>query len=189
MSEAKTALPGALFDGIAVIEEAGLQGMITLRGDLGDKALASALHDVTGCALPGPREVALAGEKGAAWMSPDELLVMVPHGETAAAVATLDARLGERHALAADVSDARVVFDIRGAYAREVLGKLMPVDFSADAFGPGQIRRSRMAQVPAAVWMTGEDAFRVVCFRSVAQYVFDLLKTAASEGGEVGLYA
>ena len=76
-----------------------------------------------------------------------------------------------------------------GAFAREVLGKLMPVDFSADAFGPGQIRRSRMAQVPAAVWMTGEDAFRVVCFRSVAQYVFDLLKTAASEGGEVGLYA
>lgn len=189
MSEAKSALPGARFDGIASVEEAGLNGMITLRGDLGDTALAKSLREVTGCALPGPREVVMAGDKGAAWMSPDELLVMVPHGAAEAAVAALDAALSGTHALAVNVSDARAVFDIRGAHAREVLGKLMPVDFSAAAFGPGQIRRSRMAQVPAAVWMTGEDAFRVVCFRSVAQYVFDLLKTAAGEGGEVGLYA
>ncbi len=189
MSEARSALPGARFEGIALVEEAGLQGMITLRGDLGDETFAKALREVTGTGVPGLREVVLNGEKGAAWMSPDELLVMVPHGEAGAAVAALDAGLGESHALAVDVSDARAVFDIRGAHAREVLGKLMPVDFDAGAFGPGQIRRSRMAQVPAAVWMTGEDAFRVVCFRSVGQYVFDLLKAAAAEGGEVGLYA
>jgi sarcosine oxidase subunit gamma len=40
--------------------------------------------------------------------------------------------------------------------------------------------------VPGAIWFeTGTEA-RVVCFRSVAQYVFDLLAVSAREGGNVG---
>jgi sarcosine oxidase subunit gamma len=36
--------------------------------------------------------------------------------------------------------------------------------------------------------MTGADSFRVVCFRSVAGYVFGLLEAAAAPGGEVGFH-
>ena len=36
--------------------------------------------------------------------------------------------------------------------------------------------------------MQAEDAFALICFRSVAGYVFDLLKTAARPGGEVGYF-
>jgi sarcosine oxidase subunit gamma len=42
--------------------------------------------------------------------------------------------------------------------------------------------------VPAAFWIEGEG-FTVVAFRSVGQYVFDLLSVAAAPGGEVGLWA
>ncbi|WP_137702074.1 sarcosine oxidase subunit gamma [Marimonas lutisalis] len=189
MSETLSALKGARFAGIAVVTEAGLRGMITVRGDLADTDVKNAVTGVAGVDMPGQREINTVGERGIAWMSPDELLVMVPHGEAEQAVETMNAALTGAHALVVNVSDARAVFDVTGPHAREVLGKLMPVDFSAVGFGPGMIRRSRMAQVPAAVWMTGEDAFRVVCFRSVAQYVFDLLKAAAAEGSEVGLYA
>jgi sarcosine oxidase subunit gamma len=77
---------------------------------------------------------------------------------------------------------------VSGAGAREVLAKLCPVDLSPDAFTPGMFRRTRMAQVPAAFWLDAEDTFHLICFRSVADYAFNLLKTAALPGGEVGVY-
>ena len=71
---------------------------------------------------------------------------------------------------------------------REVLGKLAPVELSSEAFQPGQIRRSRLAQVAGAFWMDDAETLRVVCFRSAADYVFNLLKVAAQPGSEVGVY-
>ncbi|WP_322866254.1 sarcosine oxidase subunit gamma [Aquicoccus sp. G2-2] len=189
MSERMSALPGAVGGVIADVKEAGLCGMVTLRGDLGGSALKKAVKAVSGVAVPGQREIVVKGDHGAAWMSPDELLLLCPHEAADALVTGLEAALKGTHFMAVNVSDARAVFDVSGPYAREVLGKLMPVDFAAQAFTPGMIRRSRMAQVPAAVWMTGEETFRVVVFRSVARYAFDLLCNAAGEGGEVGLYA
>jgi len=60
---------------------------------------------------------------------------------------------------------------------------------SAEAFGAGDFRRTRMAQIAAAFWMPAEGEARIVCFRSVAEYAFNLLKDAAAPGGEVGHYA
>jgi sarcosine oxidase subunit gamma len=50
-------------------------------------------------------------------------------------------------------------------------------------------RRTRMAQVPAALWLADPETFQVICFRSHARYVFDLLCVAAQEGSEVGVHA
>ena len=86
------------------------------------------------------------------------------------------------------MSDARASFRVSGPHAREVLGKLCPVDLAPAQFTPGMFRRTRMAQVPAALWLAEEDALQVICFRSQARYVFDLLCVAAQEGSEVGVY-
>lgn len=188
MSEPISALNHASYDGIARIEECGLQGMITLRGDLSDKVVIKAIKDATGQKMPGQREAFVNGETGVCWMSPDELLVLVPYAEVAAKLAAMQGALNGVHALAVNVSDARAVFRVSGPTAREVLGKLAPVDLSRDAFQPGQIRRTRLAQVAGAFWMDDEESFRVVCFRSVADYVFKLLKVAAQPGSEVGYY-
>lgn len=188
MSEPISALNHASYDGIARIEECGLQGMITLRGDLSDKVVIKAVKDATGQKMPGQREAFVDGETGVCWMSPDELLVLVPYAEVEAKLAAMQDALSGVHALAVNVSDARAVFRVSGATAREVLGKVAPVDFSSDAFQPGQIRRTRLAQVAGAFWMDDAESFRVVCFRSVADYVFKLLKVAAQPGSEVGYY-
>lgn len=188
MSEPVTALGGATFSGYATITELAGRGMITLRGDLSEVAVKNAATGVAGVDMPGQRECHSVGARGIAWMSPDELLVMVPRDEVDSTLTTMTETLVGLHSLAVDVSDARAVFRIEGAGAREVLAKLCPVDLSADGFGPGEIRRTRLAQVPAAFWMVGDDAFELVCFRSVAQYVFDLLKTAAEPGGEIGAF-
>lgn len=186
MSDAQGALQGRSFDGIARVAEMGLRGMITLRGDLGDARLRNAATGVSGVDFPGPRAAIVAGETGLLWMSPDEVLLLMPHAEAPAAAIALSAALDGTHHLVAEVSDARAVFRVSGPAAREVLAKLTPADVSPAAFRPGEIRRTRLAQAAAAFWMSGEDSFDLVCFRSAAQYVFDLLATSAATGGEVG---
>lgn len=189
MSNAVTALNGATFtDGIATITEAPLQGMITLRGDLSSAPIKAAATGVAGVGMPGPGQANVAGDHGICWMSPDEVLILCPYGEVDTHLATLNAKLGDAHALAVDVSDARAVFQVSGAFAREVMAKLAPVDVGPAAFQPGMFRRTRMAQVAAAFWMPDEETFQIVCFRSQARYMFDLLSVAAQKGSEARFF-
>ena len=188
MSEPVSALSGATFEGLATIRDIGPRGMITLRGDLGSAAVKKAVKSAVGLAVPGQREFLSDDTRAVAWMSPDELLLLCPWDEADAAVQAAEAALAKEHALVVEVSDARAIFSVDGPGARECLAKLAPVDLSPEGFGPGVIRRSHLAQVPAAFWMTGPNAFAVVCFRSVAQYVFGILSVAAAEGSAVGLW-
>ncbi len=188
MSEAVSALAGARYEGFARIEEAGLRGMVTVRGDLGAAKFKKAVSKVAGVKFPGKRGAVIDGEKGLCWMSPDELLLLCPYEAVGEAVAGLEKALKGTHFLAADVSDARAVFRVSGVDAREVIAKLTPADVSPEGLQPGECRRTRLAQVPAAFWMLDEATFEVICFRSVAQYVFDLLTSAAMPGSEVGYF-
>ncbi len=186
MSDPRSALPGAHYAGLVALAEAGPRGMITLRGDLSSGVVAAAVKAATGADMPAQRRIATGANGSVAWMSPDELLVMVDHPAAPASVVAMGAALKGEFATVADVSDARAVFTVTGAQARDVLGKLCPVDF-AD-FEVGEIRRTRAAQVAAAVWRSDTETFTLICFRSVAQYMFDLLSTVAQPGGEVGFY-
>jgi sarcosine oxidase subunit gamma len=164
------------------------QGMISLRGDLSSAKLKSALKSVTDAGVPARGRISLSKTGGVAWMSPDELLILTPYAKTPATVAKLTKALGTEHALVVDVSDARAVFRLKGAGWRDVLGKLTPADLSSDVFTKGQIRRTRIAQVAAAFWMVDKDTADLVCFRSVATYVSDLLALSAKDGAEVGFH-
>lgn len=180
-----------IFRGLVAVARTGPQGMITLRGDLTAPHLAAAVQDLTGQPMPGPRRINARGDedlRGVAWMSPDEALVLVPDSEVGAAVAQLQAALAQEFALVADVSDARAMFQLRGPSWREVLARLCPVDFAPEVFGPGDLRRTRAAQVAAAIWAEADDAARLICFRSVAEHVAQLLHNAADPAGETGLY-
>ncbi|MFX0547094.1 sarcosine oxidase subunit gamma [Roseovarius sp. S1116L3] len=191
MSNSVSALNGASAPGFVQIRDMGLQGMITLRGDLSASKLKKGVFGAVGGEMPGAGQINVSDGGHTAWMSPDELLILVPYAQVKTKLDEIASSLAGVHHLAVDVSDARCMFGITGedALVREALAKLMPVDFSVDAFKLGQFRRSRMAQVPAAVWMAETGEARVVCFRSVAQYVLDLLKGAAAPGSEVRYFA
>ncbi|KAA2312714.1 sarcosine oxidase subunit gamma [Pseudooceanicola sediminis] len=184
------ALHGASYDGYVRIAEEPMRGMITLRGDLSGP-LAKGATTVTGLDMPGPREVTVMTEKAIAWMSPDELMVMVPLADLPAALETLDTTLRDPFATAVDVSQARSIFSITGpdALVREVVAKLAPVDMDPQQFRPGMFRRTRLAQVPAALWLPAPGRVELICFRSVADYVFTILADAAKPGSEAGLFA
>lgn len=181
--KASTALNGAAYDGYVRIEDAGLCGMISLRGDLSDAKIKKACKDVSGQAMPKARMIAGDLGGGLAWMSPDEALVLVPYGEAGAAVTKMQTALQASHALAVDVSDARAVFTLRGDKVREVLAKLTPADIAS--LPAGELRRTRIAQVAGAIWLSDESTAHLICFRSVAGYVMALLSRSAMPGAQV----
>lgn len=186
MSEAVTALGGAVSDGgIARVREVPLQGMITLRGDHSQAGIAKAATLVAPGEMPGPGEARIDGATGVAWMSPDEALVLCPYADVADVLARMQKALGKSHALAVNVSDARASFTVSGPHARDVLAKLCPVDLAPGRFEPGAFRRTRLAQVACALWPVDGETLQLVCFRSQARYVFDLLCIAAQPGSEI----
>jgi len=187
MSDAmQSALPGAQAKGLIEIRDMGVQGMITLRADLANAA--KAVKQVTGAAIPKARMIAAGQGCDVAWMSPDEVMILCDHARADAMARDLSAALGGVHHLAVNVSDARAMFALSGAAGplRDVLAKVTPADIAALA--PGEMRRTRLQQVAGAVWFQTETEARVICFRSVARYVFDLLSVSAHSAGGVGYH-
>ncbi len=180
MADAMTATPAARFaGGAATISDLGPVGMVTLRADLADPAVAEALS-AQGFALPGLRRFAGAPGSGAGWFSPDELLLVTEYGRAPGLATALSEGLAGRHALAVNVSDARAMFRIEGRGARGLIAKGAPVDLSPAAFGPGDLRRTRLGQVACAFWMGEDEAFSLVCFRSLGAHVFAWLRAGAA---------
>ena len=157
-------------------------GMITLRGDPAATRIREAVLAATGLGMPARRRIVFAVDHAAAWMSPDEVLLLAPPGTGQRLAAALGSALAGVHHLAVDVSAARAVFRIEGTGARGVLAKGAPVDLSPAAFRPGDMRRTRLGQVAVAFWMVDAETFDLVCFRSVADFVARWLAEAAAPG-------
>ncbi|MCF7700420.1 sarcosine oxidase subunit gamma [Loktanella sp. M215] len=182
MSDPVSALQGRSTSGSVQVSDMGLQGMISLRCDLSFGKLKALCKDLVGAPAPGLREALLRDDRAVLWMSPDELLFLMPHAEVADALARIAKAMKDQHHLALDLSDARAMLRVEGPFAREVIAKLAPVDLHPDVFGPGQVLRTRLGQIAAAFWMTDAQSFQVICFRSVANYAFDLLEASAKAG-------
>ncbi|MEZ7813168.1 MAG: sarcosine oxidase subunit gamma family protein [Paracoccaceae bacterium] len=182
---AKTPRPtlgGVEFEGFAHVAECAPVGMILLRAKFDVAGLADAVKMAVGVDLPTRGQILQNKGQGAAWMSPDEYLLILAYNDVSTTLAAFNKALAGSHILAIDVSDARAVFDVTGLKAAQVLTKLCPVDLSN--FDKGHIRRTRAAQVAVAFWREGMG-FRLVCFRSVAGYVMGLLTHSAQEGSEL----
>ena len=167
-------------EALARIARIDALGMVMIRADL--SRAGDAIAEAAGLAIPGQTRIVTDGDHALGWMSPDELLLIVPLAERGDAVAALADALTGEHALVADVSDARAVFDVTGPHAGDVIAKLMPVDL--DALPPDGLRRSRAAQTAAAVWRI-DGGFRLIGFRSTADYLRLILENAALPGSHL----
>ena len=192
MSELDMSLARPLLEGVSDTGAGGLKlsvqplrGMITLRADLSDAAVASAVKAAVGSDMPGVRKAT----NTALWMSTDELMLLTPYGEAGAAIAKLTEALGSVHHLAVDVSDARTTFRLEGDTAREVLAKGAPVDLAHGKFIKGDLRRTRISHIAAAFWQSGDspDVFEIICFRSYANYLWEWLDESSREGSMPGV--
>lgn len=172
--------------GEVTVVEATAREMFAIKGDLADEALRGVVQDLLGAAFPKAGQV-VAGRGAVVWMAPDEILALIETGRRVEALGRFQAAAEGRHVLVEDVSDMRVGFVIEGAEVRDVLARLTPADVSSATLPVGRVRRTRVGQVAAAIWFTAEDRAELLCFRSVANYLSELIREAAASE-PLGLY-
>lgn len=144
------------------------------------KESVAALSKALGLALPqSPMSSAVAGDRAALWLGPDEWLLIDEEG------ANLPAALSGVMAFhsAVDVSHRNVGIAVAGSGAEATLASGCPRDLSLAAFPVGACARTVLGKAEIVVWRTGEDAFRVECWRSFSDYVFSFLAEAARDAG------
>ncbi|WP_313352959.1 sarcosine oxidase subunit gamma family protein [Paracoccus sp. (in: a-proteobacteria)] len=155
-------------------------GMIQIRADL--TRAGDAIAGAAGLALPAQGRITSDGNRSLGWMSPDELLLVLPQAEVAEALAALSDALSTEHALVLDVSDMRAAFRIQGPKALQVLMKLCPADLAA--MPEDGLRRTRAAQAACGIWRE-PGGYVLIGFRSVADYLRGILTGAAAPGTQL----
>ena len=154
--------------------------MIQIRADL--QRAGDAIAEAVGLAIPEVTRMVTDGSRHLGWMSPDELLLILPSAQLPEAMTEIAEALTGEHSLIADMSDARVVFEVTGPHATDVLAKLTPVDVVSML--PDEFRRSRVAQIGVAFWRV-TDGYRVIGFGSTAEYLQQILQNAAIPGSQL----
>ncbi len=150
----------------------------------GKPAAVTAAGNAFGVGLPGLAcRAAVAADRAALWLGPDEWLLLAPESEGAELGAALErAMAGEAHSLV-DVSHRQVAIEVSGPNAEAILNAGCPLDLDPGAFPVGMCTRTVLAKAEIVLWRTMPLCFRVEVSRSFASYVWRLLEEAAGELG------
>lgn len=171
---------GIVIRSIPFIGQIGIRTVLNTPG-------ASALESKLGLKLPSHvGAVSEANGISVLWQSPDEfLLVTDPDAgvvvDTATQVEALSAALGEEPGSVIDLSANRVLVEIAGPSAREVLEKGCALDLHPRTFHPGTAVQSMLGKVPVFVWKSSEDRYFLLARSSFADYLINWLIDAMQE--------
>lgn len=149
--------------------------MLNVRGRGDDAALARAVLDRFGVALPRePNTTAGTDAARALWLGPDEwLLVLQPEGGEAAFMT------GE--GTLTDVSHGRAALRLSGLDVREALAKGCALDLHPLEFPPGRCAQTAIAKVSVLLDHVQPGVFDLYCSRSYAGSLWQWLTDACAE--------
>ncbi len=168
-------LAGRQFAGNGVtLAPVDIASRVSLRAEAG--ALAD-IGKLLGFALPTrPKTSAAKGRRTALWLGPDEWLITDATNQRLAA--TL-AKAEPAGCSVVDIAHRNTAIEVSGPNAAAALNAGCPQDLRAAAFAVGAASRTVLAKAEIVLLRTGEDAFRVECWRSFADYVWTYLVDAA----------
>ena len=121
---------------------------------------------------------AVAGERAALWLGPDEWLLIAPLTQSGLATGLERALSPWPHSLV-DVSHRQVALVAHGAAAATLLASGCPLDLEAGAFPVGMCTRTILAKAEVVLWRLNACEFRIEVWRSFAPYVSHYLAEAA----------
>ncbi|MVA24772.1 sarcosine oxidase subunit gamma [Agrobacterium vitis] len=138
----------------------------------------SGLSSALGLELPtAPKTSAHAGARLAFWLGPDEWLVIDEDGADLVAASSAS---GTIHS-ATDVSHRNTAILVSGPGAVQTLNTASPLDLSLKTFPLGAVTRTVFGKIEIVLYRMSEDAFRVECWRSFAEYAFGMLQEGAAD--------
>ena len=135
---------------------------------------------------PNTVSTATDGEGFVLWLGPDEWLIVGQEGSASVAPA-IEAAVRTAAAPAflttVDVSANRVVLEVTGRRARELLAFGCAIDLDPGSFGPGRCAQTLLARAGVIVWQTDDaPTYRLLVRPSFVAYV-----TAWLDDAMVGL--
>lgn len=169
-----------------VIKENALQMHLNLRGDPDDCAFVQVVEECIGIAVPTkPNTVVRKQGLIAAWLGPDEWLLISALDGSVSMKSQLQSALGSLHCALNDLSGGQTIITVSGARSLDVLSKGCTLDLHPRVFGPGQCAQSQLAKSSALIIprATNLSAYDVVVRRSFADYLWQWLIKAGNEYG------
>jgi sarcosine oxidase subunit gamma len=137
-----------------------------------------ALSGALGVTLPErPKHSATAGERHALWLGPDEWYLIGPEGTDFVGLAR---NSGVMHA-AVDISHRNIGILVSGSGARTAISSACPHDLTDASFPVGACSRTVFGKMEIILYRTGEEDYRVECWRSFAEYCFGMLTEGAAD--------
>ncbi len=134
-----------------------------------------ALSKALGISLPvKPKSSETKGTRTALWLGPDEWLIL-----DSAKNPMDDAAKAKVLNSAVDVSHRNTAIIVSGAAAEATLSAGCPQNLSLAAFPVGACSRTILGKAEIVIVRTGQQAFRVECWRSFSDYVMTYLSEAA----------
>lgn len=138
----------------------------------------AALSKALGVDLPAkPKTSVSKGSRTACWLGPDEWLILDEVGKNLMA----DAAKSKVLHSATDISERNTAISVSGPNAEGTLSAGCPQNLSLTAFPVGAVSRTLLGKAEVIILRTGDEAFRVECWRSFSDYVFTYLSEAGRD--------
>lgn len=156
------------------LREIALERQVDLRVDPVDPA-ANRIGELLGTPLP---VVPNTGSEAVLWLGPDQWLVF------GASEQELRTALGDTPGSVVDVSANRVVFELSGPGARDVLEQGCAIDLHPRAFGPGRCAQTLLARANVVLHQVDDvPTYRLLVRPSFAGYLRLWLRDALPAAG------
>ncbi len=160
--------------------------MVALRCDPADDALMETLESVLGLPValsPCTFTTSDEGTRQILWLGPDEWLIVDAAGDSATIIDAVYQAAPSAHVACVDVSANRVIIELEGADARDVLEKGCLADLHPGAFAPGRVIGTVIArcQVFLQQWDDAPVTYRLYVRPSFAPHLAAWLEDAMME--------
>ncbi len=127
-------------------------------------------------ALPAPNRFVATPLGDCLWLGPEEWLVVGPPSFRTGTLDALERAVGPDDGAAVDLSASRVLFELKGPKARDVLASCCALDLHPRVFGPGQCAQTLLGKAPVLLSQMDESpTYRLFVRPSLASYVVSWL--------------
>ena len=154
---------------------------VDLRADPHDAAAMGRLRAALGVALPTISNTVTRsadGDRHALWLGPDEWLIVGPNGTASAIEAAARDAAADAVVTTVDVSGNRVVLEVDGARARDLLAFGCSLDLDDRAFPVWSCAQANVARANVVLWRRAPERWSLLVRPSFAAYLQAWLEDA-----------
>ncbi|WP_427136577.1 sarcosine oxidase subunit gamma [Pseudarthrobacter sp. S9] len=170
--------------GAVKLSEVQFLTMVGVRVDP-DTEAGMRISSVTGGLPPRSGDVRGTGDTAVLWMGPEEFLVVAPteaHESLGGnLIQALRSALGDGEGQVVDLSANRTTFELKGPRARAALEKGCSLDLHPRVLKTGTALSTEIGNIPAILWKTGDESYRIFPRASFAYFLGRWLLDAMRE--------